>query len=104
MNPKKPDRMKAKSAGISMQPELTAEARIVAAEKRFSGLSGWVQQLVAEGIEAHRRLKLAAEQLEQSGRRDLQPSAERKRKASAAKAATVAASKKAEQTDKKKRR
>jgi hypothetical protein len=104
MNPKKPEPIKSKSAGISMPPELAAEARVVAAQQRSTTFSGWVQRVVAEAVEAHHRVKLLAEQLEESGRRDLAPSAQLKRKTAATKAALAAGVVKAKKTHDKNRK
>ena len=58
MNPKKPQSEKSKSAGISLPPDLAQRARVLSAQRGFSGLSGLVRNLLAK-------------ELEQSGRADL---------------------------------
>jgi hypothetical protein len=46
MNPRKPDRMKSKSAGIALEPDLVKRARVLAAQRGFNSLSALVRVLL----------------------------------------------------------
>jgi len=46
MNPRKPQRMKSRSAGISLEPQLVQRARVLAAQRGYNGLSALVRALL----------------------------------------------------------
>ena len=79
---------------------------IAAAEDGFSTLSGFVRKVLHDYLKARsKELHDVGEALEHSGRGDLKPSADRKRKAASAKATSVTRRlKKAKKADQKKRR
>jgi hypothetical protein len=95
--------MKSRSANISMTPEERQRAMIAAAEDGFSTLSGFVRKVLHDYLKARsKELHDVGEALEHSGRGDLAPAAERKRKAARTKAAPGARAPKAKKANQKK--
>jgi hypothetical protein len=50
MNPRKPQRIKSKSAGISLEPELVQQARVLAAQRGLNSLSALVRALLVREL------------------------------------------------------
>jgi len=51
MNPKKPDRLRAKSAGISLEPDLIQKLRVHAAKEGFNTLSALARHVLTKLLE-----------------------------------------------------